>query len=248
MRQALLLQRAGYNVLHVAYFNAPGKPDRLSRVPLEDFFQALEWLENQPTVNASKIGIVGYSKGAEAALLIGTHFSGLRAIVAGMPSSVAWDALDPIDTFIGGINSSWTLQGNQVPSLRYGHYDEAQGVFSVFINGLKKRDSHPDTIIPVERITARVLLVCGERDTLWPSCLMADQVRSRAAKSHAPVPILLRYPEAGHGVMGAPAPANHPDIKGFAKLGGTAEGNAAARQDSWPKIVAFLDTAFSEGR
>lgn len=72
---------------------------------------------------------------------------------------------------------------------------------------------------------------------------MADQIRARARTAQVKVPILLRYAEAGHGVMGAPKPASDPDIKGFAKLGGTAENNAAARRESWPKVVRFLTDA-----
>ena len=133
-----------------------------------------------------------------------------------------------------------------MPSLDYGSYDGERGLYAVFEDGLKTVGEHPDTIIPVERITGRLLLICGERDTLWPSCVMADQVRARAAKAGRPPTRLLRYAEAGHGVMGAPLPATDPEIRNFAKLGGTAEADAAARADSWPRIVAFLKAAFAD--
>ena len=245
LRQAVLLQRAGYNVLHVAYHNAPAKSATLTTVPLEEFRRGLDWLKTRAKVDPASLAVVGYSKGAEAALLIATRYPGIRAVVAGMPSSVSWDALDPI-SILSGLHSSWSEEGREVPSLSYGWYDGDRGLHAVFEDGLKKLDQNPDAIIPVEQFRGRLLLICGAKDNLWPSCLMADQIRARAIRSASgPAPLLLRYENAGHGVMGAPGAATDPDIRGLAQLGGTAEANAAARADSWPTILTFLNTAFS---
>lgn len=238
-RQAEALQGAGFNVMHLAYHNAPGKPASLSRVPLEDFARGLAWLRARPGVDGSRVAIVGYSKGAEAALLVATRTPGIRAIVAGMPSSVSWAGLDAPSMLLG-LHSSWTERGEPVPFLPYGSYDDERGVISVFERGLKALPEHQDAVIPAERFAGRLLLVCGARDTLWPSCLMADAIRARAPSAG-----LLRYPLAGHGVMGVPMPLADPTMAGFAKLGGTAQANNAARADSWPKIVAFLRAALA---
>ena len=53
--------------------HAPGKPAKLKNIPLEDFARGLDWLKKQPGVDASRLGIVGYSKGAEAGLLVATR-------------------------------------------------------------------------------------------------------------------------------------------------------------------------------
>jgi hypothetical protein len=238
-RQAALLQQQGYNVLHVAYHNAPGKPATLTDVPLEDFRRGLDWLKARPETDPAAIGIVGYSKGAEAALLTATRNPEIKAVVLGMPSSVAWDGLDTPSIFLG-LHSSWSESGKRVASLGYGSFDPNKGLFEVFDSALDRLAAHPQAIIPVERVKAPVLMICGEKDSLWPSCRMADQVKARAAKSGGPPVTLLRYAEAGHGVMGAPIAATDPDMVKFAKLGGTAEANAAARIDSWAKIMAFL--------
>lgn len=244
LRQAVLLQGGGYNVLHLGYHNAPGKPAHLSNVPLEDFRRGLDWLKARSEVDAASLGIVGYSKGAEAALLVATSYPGLKAVVAGMPSSVAWDGLDP-PSILFGLNSSWSEGGREVPSLGYGSYDSKRGLYAVFEDGLKSVGEHPETVIPVERFGGRLLLICGGMDTLWPSCPMAEQVQARAAGAGRPATQLLRYPEAGHGVMGAPLAANEADMRRFAQLGGTAKANAAARADGWPKIMVFLQAALA---
>jgi len=238
--QALLLQQAGYSVLHVGYFNVPGKTTHLARIPLEEFTRGLDWLKARPEVDPARIGMVGYSKGAEAVLLVATRYPGIRAVVAGMPSSVAWDGLSAPAIMFGGI-SSWSEGGEPVPSLTYGAGDDSGSLMPYFVNALATLDEHPETIIPVERFRGRLLMVCGGRETLWPSCPMASQIEARARQHGGPETQLLTYPEAGHGVMGAPWPANHPRWDTWARMGGTVRANVAARADSWPKVVRFLD-------
>lgn len=237
--EAMLLRAAGFNVLHLAYFNAPGRPERLVDVPLESFFHGLDWLKARRGVDPGAIGIVGYSKGAEAALLVATRYRGLRAVVAGMPSSVVWDGMSLRSYLFGGV-SSWSVGGSPLPSLPYGAGDGGKALLPRFLNGLAALDQHREAVIPVERFAGRIMLVCGGRDTLWPSCLMADQVGSRLRAWGRPPVTLLRYPLAGHGVMGAPLTADDAALRKWSVLGGTANANATARRDGWPRIVAFL--------
>lgn len=241
--EAKLLQLAGFNVLQLGYFNVPGRTSKLDNVPLETFNQALDWLKRQPDVEPAAIAIVGYSKGAEAALLVATHYPGIRAVVAGMPSSVVWDALS-IRGFVLG-TSSWTMKGKPLPSLSYGSGDGKRELLPRFANALATLERHPETVIPVERYRGALMLVCGEKDTLWPSCRMARQIVRRAATGGRTAPQLLAYRDAGHGVMGAPGEPNDRAIRKWTVLGGNAEGNAAARKDGWPRIIAFLRDALT---
>lgn len=241
LAEAVLLQRAGFAVLHLSYFNVPGRTSKLDHVPIETFVDGLDWLKGQPGVDPSAIGIVGYSKGAEAALLVATRTPGVRAVVAGMPSSVVWDALS-IRGFVFGA-SSWTAAGRAVPSLSYGSGEGKRELLPRFVNALNTLDAHRNTIIPAERYAGPLLLVCGKRDTLWPSCPMARQIAARMTAAGRPAPQLLAYSKAGHGVMGAPMPAEARALRKWTVLGGTAQANAAARADGWPKIVAFLRRA-----
>jgi dienelactone hydrolase len=237
---ALLLQAEGYSTLQLAYHNAPGKSAKLKNIPLEDFTRGLDWLKQQPGTDAARIGIVGYSKGAEAGLVVATRDPGIRAAVLGMPSSVVWDGMTGENYMFGSFSSSWSEGGKPLPHLAYKGQPGSDGLMPVFVNGLKALDRNPAAIIPVERFKGKLMLVCGEAEKLWPSCPMTDQIVARAAKAGAPAPVVLRYKDAGHGVMGAPF-ADAATAKKWSKLGGTAEGNAAARIDSWPKIVAFLN-------
>lgn len=236
---ALLLQAEGYSILQLAYHNAPGKSAKLKNIPLEDFRRGLDWLKAQPGVDANRLGIVGYSKGAEAGLLVATRYPGVRAAALGMPSSVVWDGMTGENYMFGSFSSSWSEGGKPLPHLAYKGQPGSDGLMPVFVNGLKDLDKNPAAIIPVERFKGKLLLVCGEAEKLWPSCPMTDQIVARAAAKGALAPVVLRYKDAGHGVMGAPF-ANDTARRYWAKLGGTEAGNAAARADSWAKIRAFL--------
>ena len=240
-RQAVALQTHGYNALHLAYHNAPGKSAKLKNIPVEDFTRALDWLKRQDGVDPERIGIIGYSKGAEAALLVATRYPGIRAVVAGMPTSVLWDGMSPENFAISNASSSWSEEGKPLASLPYGLPGEGPGMLSVFNKGIARLNDFPEAIIPVERFKGDLLLVCGEADTLWPACPMSDQIVERAKAKGAPLVNLLRYADAGHGVMGIAAGEDDKAIRMFAQLGGTAKSNNDARQDSWGKILVFFD-------
>ena len=239
------MQQNGYNALHLAYHNAPGKSGKLKNIPVEDFIKALDWLKAQDGVDADRIGIIGYSKGAEAALLIATRYPGISAVVAGMPSSVFWDGMSPENYIVSNASSSWSEDGEPVASLPYGLPDDEVGIISVFNKGLARLEEFPEAIIPVERYGGDLLMVCGEVDNLWPSCRMAEDVEARARSRNGPAVTLLRYPEAGHGVMGIAADKTDRSIRIFAQMGGTARTNNDARQDSWGKILTFLQQRLS---
>ncbi|MFM7377128.1 MAG: acyl-CoA thioester hydrolase/BAAT C-terminal domain-containing protein [Erythrobacter sp.] len=91
---ALALQQEGFSVFHLAYFGAPGQTDTLERIPLELFDKGLDWLKARPEVVTGRVAVMGASKGAEAALLIASRRHDVAAVVAGMPTSVAWNGVN----------------------------------------------------------------------------------------------------------------------------------------------------------
>jgi len=191
---------------------------------------------NYPEVDAARVGVVGGSKGAEAALLTAARHAELRAIVVGMPTGVARPAIPASDPPV----PSWTLGGAPVAFFPYATASFAKsGFFGLYNDALSTEAQHPDAVIKVERIAAPILMVCGEADTLWPSCRMADEIAARRAAHGDPRPTILHYPDAGHGVFGPPPPTAIPAL---ASLGGTPDGNRNARIDGWPKVLAFLKT------
>ena len=243
-RDSRIIAQHGYVTLHLAYFDAPGLPKDLGLIPLEYFKSAIDWLSAQPSVDPQRIGIEGGSIGSEVALIVAAHYPQIKVVVATMPSGIVWPGImhtagDPPSTF--------TLDGKPLPYLPYG--TPFTSVYDLYAKGLQALEQHKDAIIPVERINGPVMLVCGKADTLWPSCPMAELTTARLkAKDFKPKVQLLEYADAGHAVFGANWDPTPVQTSEWLKLGGTAEGNNAARRDSWARAMAFIDEALAPDR
>jgi hypothetical protein len=240
VREATLIAEQGYVVLQLGYFDVPGRPKNLESLPLEYFKAGIDWLRAQDNVNAARIGIVGTSKGGEAALLVASLYTEVKAVVAGVPSSVVWPGIKGTHN-----GSSWSLDGKDLPALPYGFEGGVTSVFALYEKGLKKLPEHPDTAIAVEKISGPILLICGRSDALWPSCPMSEQIVARLkAQKFRHRYQLLAYDDAGHASSGPPLPSDSerlPLLGG--ENGGSPTGTNAARADSWPKLLAFLASA-----
>lgn len=239
-RQARALAARGYAVLHLSYFGGPRQPTALKLIPLEGFYRGLDWLKAQPGVDGGRIGIVGTSKGAEAALLVASRRSDVRAVVLGSPSSVAWAGIDGMS----GVNeSSWTEAGKPVAFTPYGWTGKWEGLLALYTAGLAGAEGHRGAI-PLERVAGQVTMVCGEKDAIWPSCPMAREVIAGLRASGRRV-MLLSYSDAGHAAFGPPAGSGTPllSAEAMAMMGGTPDAIDAARVDAWPRVLDALDAA-----
>lgn len=237
---AKALQAEGFTTLHLSYYRAPGQNPRLELIPLEYFATALRWLKRQPEADADNLGILGGSKGAEAALLIAIRHPEVKAVLATLPSSVVWPGI-VWETSGTPIANSWSEHGRPLPHLPHAQYDPRTGLSMAdhFATSLNAWSQHPDAVIPVERIQGAVFLVCGEQDRISPSCPMARQIDQRLRDHRRPAALLLAYKDAGHTAFGQPIPIDDPHL---ATAGGSPDGARAARADSWNKAVAFLNS------
>jgi dienelactone hydrolase len=189
----------------------------------------MDWLSSQPSVDPERIGIVGASRGAELALLLGSIMPRIHAVVAYMPSSVVISGCCS-----GRGEPAWTIGGKPVAYVP----PRLQGDFA-----LRARAA-----IRVEQIHGGVLLISGTEDEVWPSDRMSAEIMDRLQRSHFAYPFKhLSYEHAGHGI-GRPYTSTtdvnsvrHPLTGRLMRLGGTPSGTAHARSDSWPQVLAFLD-------
>lgn len=246
-QMALALRQENYAVMTLSYFGGPEQIDILEHVPLEGFDLAIEWLKSRSDVDKDRLGVMGVSKGAEAALIVATRHPELRAVIAGMPSSVVWQGINPnlLKQIFIPPDGSWSLGGEVVTYLPYiDEYVSGPMPFELYAKSLERLPDHPDAVIPVETIDATVLLICGEADTLWPSCDMARQIEERAEERQGPQINLLAFEAAGHAGFGIPLDPDHSKFDQLASIGGTAEGNNAARRDGWEALLLYLETAF----
>ncbi|MGH8129031.1 MAG: acyl-CoA thioester hydrolase/BAAT C-terminal domain-containing protein [Gammaproteobacteria bacterium] len=259
VEEAALLASHGYTALGLAYFQGYGSnpalaklPKELVKIPLEYFKKAAHWLRHQPGVDGKRIGIIGWSKGAEAALLVAsTYPKTFRAVVAFAPSSEVWSG---IHYGPGPLMSSWTLDGKPV---QFASFQNQPNVYNsktrtVFLldGYLKPMQSGKGTAraaVPVERIKGPVLLISGTDDKIWPSSLFAQRIMARLKKHHhAYADESLCYQGAGHYILwpyrptvtsgGAAGPTT-------ILMGGNQHAYAFADANMWPKVLAFLDSA-----
>lgn len=236
------LASEGYVVLALAYFAAEGQPAALIEVPLETFDKGLDYLRGRPEVDPTRIGMIGISKGAEAALLTASRRSEIRAVVAGVPSSVVWQGINQADW--SQVKSSWSLGGQPMP---FAPYVPNPAGFAG-IRDLYDRSLPADAdafAIPVEKINGDLMLVSAGQDGLWPSTPMSQRMTARlkaAGFRHRVEHV--DYPDAGHGAVGGPVTPEQ--AAQLARVGGTPEGNMAARADVWGKVLAFFDRALRQ--
>ncbi|HET9830960.1 MAG TPA: acyl-CoA thioester hydrolase/BAAT C-terminal domain-containing protein [Vicinamibacterales bacterium] len=256
------LAALGYAVLALAYFAMDGLPRDLVEIPLEYFKRAIDWLRAHPAVDPERIGLLGHSRGGEAALLIAATYPEVRLVVANVPSHVVWAGIDP-DTWQR--RSSWNLGGVGRPFVSLLRPPDASTSWrELFEETLRDAVAAADAAaIPVERIKGPILFVTGSDDGVWPSAEMADLAIERLKRHTFPFSYEhARYRDAGHAILMPPyrvGPINNPwpsssytPPRWFAsaqiQLGGTSEGNRLARMAAWPAMTAFLAQHFQSNQ
>ena len=253
---APLLASHGFATLAVGYFGAAALPRSLVRIEVEAAERAVAWLARRSDIAPHAVAAMGMSRGSELALLASALTEHIGAVVAFAPSGVSWSGLDtdgPVDA------PAWTFRGDAVPYARIGDAARAKGTGSAgpvalraaFEPALENRAEIRAAEIPVERTRGPILMVSGDADAMWPSTPMGEIVERRAAEhGFAHEVTHLRYPDAGHLCAGAPGTpvlteVRHPLTHGLYTFGGSRAGNAAARADSWPRVLAFLEDALT---
>jgi dienelactone hydrolase len=226
------LASRGYAVLALAYFGVDGLPGMLSNIPLEYFGGAISWLAGRPSVDPTRIGVIGASRGGELALLLGALYPDLRVVVAYMPSHVVVrGCCDPRTWFF-----AWTLGGRPIAAMPPpGRRDPLEAQRAE---------------IQVERVHGPILLVSGTDDGVWPSAESAAKIVARLEQHHFSFPYQsLVYEHAGHSITRPYTPTTNlngnrnPRSGRVVNRGGTPSGTAKAREDSWTKMLAFVDRA-----
>lgn len=172
-REAEFYHSNGIPALALALFKTKQTSPDLDRVPIDYIEKAIIWLKHKGFV---KIGVDGTSKGSEAALLAASMFEDLSFVIARVPSYFVSEGLagrgkskHPSGT------SCWSYKGKAFPFAPYN-----QREFNILKMFFRERELHiitfnkdkdvtPDTVIPVEKIKAPILLMSSENDEVWPS-------------------------------------------------------------------------------
>lgn len=168
----------GYAFLAIGYFKAKGTPDTLQKIAIENVYYAIEMACKNKKINKRKIAVIGGSRGADLALLLGSYYKSITCVVGIVASNV---------TFPGNTNhfttSTWTYQKKELPFVPVN--DEAvpflmkrdlRGTFEAM---LKDTVAVKKALIKVEKINGPILLLSATKDEICPSTPMAEKMISR---------------------------------------------------------------------
>ena len=235
------LARSGYPVLAIAYFrDRQGNPPELGQkelrdVPLEYVFKALDWLKARPEVRADRIVLMGESRGAELALIVGSLRPDVAGVIAYSPLELRWAA-------VGGGGAAWTLNGVALPYVE-GVYNRATPMsqFTDVLDG--PADVRNAAAIEVEHIHGPVLLISSRGDALSPSARMANDIEARLRANRFSYRVEnVQFDDASHLLMGFGRGQTEFRVNDRFTIhfGGTAEGTEAARNAGWARVKDFL--------
>ncbi|MBZ9965484.1 acyl-CoA thioester hydrolase/BAAT C-terminal domain-containing protein [Mesorhizobium sp. BR1-1-2] len=239
--RARLFANEGTTAVALRWFGGEGQAAGICEVPLETFFAAVDCLVE---LGCKRIVFVGTSKGVEAALLAAVHDSRISAVVAFSPSSVVWGNIGAgLDDISWPERSSWTLRGRPLPFVptdpewRPEYRDGLVAYRSLFDHCLKRHETKIEAAtIPLEKSNARILLVAGRDDALWPSDKFATSIVERRAHAGLPTQLVLAE-DAGHRVL---LPGETTPRSSLHAHGGNDEADARLGQLAWEQIKAIL--------
>jgi dienelactone hydrolase len=244
--------RMGYAAVGLPYYSPnwgeygpppqfPDLPGSFIDIRVDQIADLRETLRGMDGVDVERFGLLGASKGSEFALIAGSRYPWIDAIVAYTPTDVVWEGWGLEMVEAEGTRSSFSFEGQPLAFMPYRGFVEgllagpAADLRAIHENG---RADHPDreaaARIPVEQYPGQLMLIAGGRDAQWNSSQAAANIFQ--ARTQAGLETELRgYPDAGHDLVGDGGPRDS------ARSGGTPEANAEARQDVWPKVLAFLE-------
>jgi dienelactone hydrolase len=244
----------GFAVLGLPYYS-PGRDEReipelpaaFADIPVDRLNTVLEWLKRRPEVDASRVALLGASKGAEFVLIAASKFKWITSVVAIVPSDVVWEGWGP--GVEPGTRSSFALNGKALPFVPYLEFAQELDGFrtgrEVRMRRFqdKGRAANPAAAvkarIEIEKFRGPLLVIGGHDDQVWASGMMAQNIAERRAAAGLET-VALIFPEAGHAIAGNGwMPTTQYNV-GPSKVGGTPQANAAAQARAFPEMIAFL--------
>jgi dienelactone hydrolase len=244
----------GFAALSLAWFGYQSLPEELVEIPLEYFDRAAAWMKAQPQVKAGGLGLMGGSKGGEAALLAASRNSAFRAVVAMTPAAHMWEG-HTLRFFSPDYKpvSSWSLGGRPLPfiSFKVSPQDkekEMKGELTSFVfffrNALAQADSATikKAVIPVENIAGPILLISGTDDQIWPSGDFFAAIVTRLKHARFLYDVKhLSIEKGGHmSVLPFLVTANRGMLIDGDPSGGSPQADARGGYRSWAETIAFL--------
>lgn len=196
----------GYAFLAIGYFGAEGTPDTLNKIALENVYNAIKIAAKNKHIDKNKIAIVGGSRGADLALLLGSYYKDIKCVVSIVGSNAVFPGhTDHFST------SCWTYQNEELPfvpvneeAIPFLMQRDLRGAFGAM---LKDTLAVQKAAIKVERIQGAVLFLSAVKDEICPSTPMAEMMVERLKINKFTYPFEHKAIDGGHA-----APLEHFDL------------------------------------
>jgi dienelactone hydrolase len=256
---AAVLASHSFAALALAYFGMNNLPRHLLEIPLEYVESAVLWLLAHPKVCGDGIGAIGASRGGELALLLASVCPQVRAVIGFAASSIVWPGYTPGSA---RLHPAWMRGGIPFPFAVPAH--EASSRLNTlqplvlresFEKAIQDLSQVEKAVIPTEKIQGPLLLISGEDDRMWPSCLLGEMAMARrAAARRSDCDMHLTYARAGHAIGRLPGLPAAPTVVEDSRaglsydLGGEKAGNARSAAHAWPRVLAFLSDSLTTTR
>ncbi len=168
----------GYAFLALGYFGLEGAPKELDRIALEGVYQAIIDAAEESNINRKCIAVIGASKGAELALLLASHYSAIKTVIAIVPGHAVFAGLTAaMNTSSFSLNNEplpfVPVPWSATPALIKGDLRAA------WEHMLKDQEAVERAAIPVEKINGPIYFVSATEDEFWPSSEMSDVMMKR---------------------------------------------------------------------
>jgi dienelactone hydrolase len=251
-RHPALVARHGFAVLSLAYFGYP-RQGPLVEVPLEHFEHALQWLLARPEVDGRRAVVMGGSFGAQAAPLVAATYPGLVSgavgisgsgvVTSGIPGhpTLLENFLDPRSPFSLGGRPLDYISGTGPDFERECRSGGPVHMRLAFEFALRDKAAVERATIPVEKIDGGLLFLSGDDDQQWPCVDLTEIAVRRRQQAGLPVEHVI-YLGAGHLIIPPPyGPLTVRVLDYFKQInGGSPSVDAAASEDTWRRVLAFL--------
>lgn len=170
-----------YAFLALAYFGSKNSPKLLEKIEIQDVYKTISVAKQK--LSTDKIAIVGGSRGADLALLLGSYYPDISCIIALSSSHVVFPGnTDHFST------SSWTFGGEELPFVPVNEaavpFMMQHNIRKAFEAMLQDKNAESKSLIKVENSRAAILLMSGNQDEICPSAEMSDKIIQRLKEHH----------------------------------------------------------------
>ncbi len=208
---AMVLAASGFSVMTLCWHDCKRSPYTDAQIPIENVdlektVAAMKWLKESDYVGKNqKLGLYGFSRGAEHALIIGS----LQEQIDVPIDAIAVHA--PADVIIGSFSWSWIDNRCWVctPEDKACHddlknwnpscgkiYGDHQSIDDLRVWRWQGKYLPLDERIQIEKFTNPIMITCGDKDTVWPSDMTRriEESLKRAGRN----PEVHMFPDQDH--------------------------------------------------